>query len=78
MISIQFENAFMNKVHPDANGTDWLIDSGVLHLCNVTSETPLFWYDDIEGKPHPEPLLPIDEIMKVEFNGSQFEFGGFL
>jgi hypothetical protein len=78
IISIEFENAFMSKDHPEANATDWLIDSGVLHLCNVTSEVPLFWYDNIEGKPHPEPQLPIDEIMNLEFNGKQFEFGGFL
>ena len=78
MISIEFENAFMSKDHPEANGTDWQIERGVLHLCNVTSEVPLFWYDNIEGKPHPEPQLPIDEIMKLEFDGKQFEFGGFL
>jgi len=78
VISIDFEGAFMSNEHPEANGVDWFIDKGILHLSNVTSELPLFWYDDIEGRPHPEPELPIDEIMNLDFDGSKFEFGGFF
>ena len=41
-ILIEFEDAFMNKYHPRSNDEDWFIDLGLLHLCNVTSESPLF------------------------------------
>jgi len=78
VISIDFKGVFMSKEHPESDGVNWFIDKGVLQLCNVTSELPLFWYDDIEGKPHPEPELPIDEIMNVGFDGNVFEFRGFL
>lgn len=77
-ISIEFEGAFMSKEHPESGGSDWAIDNGVLHLCNVSKEVPLFWYDNIEGKPHPNPVLPLDEITTLEFNSSLFDFGGFL
>ncbi|MFC3195949.1 hypothetical protein ACFODZ_16965 [Marinicella sediminis] len=77
-ISIEFEGAFLSKEHPDSKGEDWVIESGVLHLLNVTDELPLFWYDDKEGKPHPSPDFPIDEVMNLDFNGDTFEFGGFL
>ena len=77
-ISIEFEDAFMNKDHSRSNDEDWFVDSGLLHICNVTSESPLFQYDNVEGKQHPELELPIEEIMNLEFNGNVFEFGGFL
>ncbi|WP_353669145.1 hypothetical protein [Marinomonas sp. THO17] len=68
----------MSKEHSDSGGNDWIIDQGVLYLGNVSKEVPLFWYDNIEGKPHPSPELPLDEITNLEFNGELFEFGGFL
>jgi len=77
-ISIKFEGAFMSKNHSASGGEDWVIDQGVLHLCNVSKEVPLFWYDHIEGKPHPKPELPLDEITTLVFNGELFDFGGFL
>jgi len=77
-ISIEFESAFMSKKHSESDGNDWIIDHGVLHLCEVTKEVPLFWYDNNEGKPHPEPELPLDEITTLEFDGNVFHFGGFL
>lgn len=77
-ISIEFKGAFMSKEHSQSGDNDWIIDQGVLHLCNVSKEVPLFWYDNIEGKPHPTPELPLDEITNLEFNGELFEFGGFL
>lgn len=77
-ISIEFEGAFMSKEHPESCGSDWTIELGVLHLCNVSQEMPLFWDDNIEGKPHPNPELPLDEITNLEFNGSLFDFDGFL
>lgn len=77
-ISIEFEGAFMSKEHSESGGNDWVIDQGVLHLGNVSKEVPLFWYDNIEGKPHPSPELPLDEITNLEFNGVLFDFGGFL
>lgn len=78
IISIKFEGAFMSKDHSASGGIDWVIDQGILHLCNVSKELPLFWYDNVEGKPHPKPEFPIDEIMNLDFNGQVFEFGGFL
>ena len=77
-ISIEFEGAFLSKEHPSAGGKDWIIEKGILHLRNVSKEVPLFWYDNIEGKPHPEPELPLDEITNLDFNGVLFEFRGFL
>jgi hypothetical protein len=77
-ISIVFENAFMSKGHSESEDKDWNIDSGVLHLSNVSKELALFWYDNIEGKPHPEPELPLDVIMNLDFDGKIFKFGGFL
>ena len=77
-ISIEFEDAFMSKEHSESGGKDWIIDQGVLHLGNVSKEVPLFWYDNIKGKSHPSPELPLDEITNLEFNGVLFEFGGFL
>ena len=78
VISIEIEGAFMSKEHPKAEGIDWFIDKANLQLCNVTSEWLLFWHDDIEGKTHPQPELPLDEIMNLNFDGSTFEFGGML
>ena len=77
-ISIEFEGAFMSKDHSESGGNDWIIDQGVLHLSNVSKEVPLIWYDNIDGKPHPSPEFPLDEITNLEFNGELFEFGGFL
>ncbi|WP_461535282.1 hypothetical protein [Spongorhabdus nitratireducens] len=77
-ISCEFESAFMSKDHPESGGNDWVIDQGVLQLCNVSKEVALFWYDSIEGKSHPRPELPLDEISSLEFNGAVFDFGGFL
>ena len=77
-ISIEFEGAFLSKEHPYSNGEDWVIECGVLHLLNVSSELSLFWYDDNAGKSHPTPDFPIDEVMKLDFDGKTFEFGGFL
>ncbi|MEL4246938.1 hypothetical protein [Shewanella xiamenensis] len=68
----------MRKEHPESGGNDWIIDQGVLHLVNVSKEVPLFWYDETEGKVHPSPEQPLDEITNLEFNGELFEFGGFL
>ena len=78
VVSIEFLGAFMDKSHPDSGGVDWVIDKGVLHICNVTKEVSLFWYDNIEGKKHPKPEIPLDEITTLGFDGRLFEFGGFL
>jgi len=77
-IEIEFKGAFLSKDHPNSGGCDWWIDEGILKLLNVTGEESKFWYNDKEGKPHPKPEFPIDEIMNLDIEGEYFKFGGFL
>jgi len=77
-IVIEFKGAFLSSEHPESNGSNWVIEEGVLTLTGVTSEKTLFWYDDKEGKAHPSPDLPLDEIMELKYSDSMFSFAGFL
>ena len=77
-IAIEFKGAFISKDHPDSEGRDWWVNEGKLRLLNVFGEEAKFWYDDKEGKPHPKPEFPLDEITNLDIESGFFKFGGFL
>lgn len=77
-VTIELKGAFISKEHPQSEGSDWLIDEGLLRLLNVSSEEAFFWYDSKESKPHPNPEYPLDEITKIDMENGVFKFSGLL
>lgn len=77
-LTIEFKGAFLSKDHPDSKGRDWWIDEGRLRFLNVSGEEAKFWHDNKEGKAHPKPEFPLDEITNLDIEDGQFKFGGFL
>lgn len=77
-IHISFEGGVVGKKHPDAHNCEWVIERGILKLLGVSNEEAKYWDDTKQGKPHPSPQLPLDEIMSVSFDGEIFTFEGFL
>jgi len=76
-IRIEMENVFLSREHPESKGEDKLLNKCTLHIISVESEKAFYWDDDKSGKEHPEPNLPLDEIMNAKFENGIFHFDGF-
>lgn len=78
LVAIEFKSALLSKEHPQSEGSDWMIEEGVLRLLNVSSEEAFFWYDGKESKPHPNSEYPLDEITRIEMENGVFKLSGLL
>ncbi|MCU8203353.1 hypothetical protein M2G83_20070 [Vibrio vulnificus] len=76
-IVIALSGIFISKEHPSSNGSDLIVQNGVMTLCNVSNEKSLTWLNSIAPVSHETPEYPIDEIMNAKFDGSTFHFAGF-
>lgn len=76
-ILISINGAFISKEHPQAGGKDWFVESGTLKLLGVIFEEAKYWDDTKAAREHPQPEMPLDEIMHASFENGVFHFDGF-
>ncbi|MFW1336281.1 hypothetical protein ACEWBD_20935 [Vibrio parahaemolyticus] len=76
-IIIVLSGIFISKEHPSSNGSDLIVQNGVMTLYNVSNEKSLTWLNSVAPVSHETPECPIDEIMNAKFDGSTFHFDGF-
>ncbi|MCG9633039.1 hypothetical protein [Vibrio sp. Isolate30] len=76
-IIIALSGIFISKEHPSSNGSDLIVQNGVMTLYNVSNEKSLTWLNNGAPVSHETPEYPIDEIMNANFDGSTFHFNGF-
>jgi hypothetical protein len=74
---LNISGAFLSSNHPQSNGKDWSIEKAELHFEHVSEEVAKFWDDTKAPKPHPEPELPLDEIMEAKYEDGYYVFSGF-
>jgi hypothetical protein len=76
-IIVKLCGVFVSREHPWAQGKDWTFDVATLKLLGVSGEEAKFWDDTKAPKVHPEPDMPLDEIMHAKFENGIFHFDGF-
>ncbi|NRF16394.1 hypothetical protein [Vibrio coralliilyticus] len=76
-IIIVLSGIFISKEHPSLNGSDLIVQNGVMTIYNVSNEKSLTWLNNVAPVSHETPEYPIDEIMNAKFDGSTFHFEGF-
>ncbi|ROQ19480.1 hypothetical protein EDC38_0062 [Marinimicrobium koreense] len=76
-ILISIEGAFISSDHPQAGEKDWVVESGTLKLLGVISEEAKYWDDTKAAREHPQPEMPLDEIMHASLENDVFHFDGF-
>ncbi len=76
-IIIVLSGIFISKEHPSSNGSDLIVQNGVMTLYNVSNEKSLIWLNSVAPVSHETPECPIDEIMNAKFDGGTFHFDGF-
>ena len=75
--TIKIFGVFISKEHPQAQGKDWAEKSCILKFHGVENEEAKYWDDTKTAKPHPEPEMPLDEIMNASLKDGVFHFDGF-
>ena len=74
---LTISGAFLSSKHPQSEGKDWSIEKAELCFEHVSEEIAKFWDDTKTPKPHPEPKLPLDEIMEARFENNYYMLSGF-
>lgn len=76
-IVLELKGGFISREHQNSKGHDWNVEEARLEIRGVTEEKAIFWDDDKIAKDHPDPDLPLDEIMNANFKEGVFLFDGF-
>ena len=76
-IEITFEFVVVAPEHPQGNGSLIEIRNAKLKLLGVSSEKALIWHDDKEPLNHPNPNIPVNEVMHGTLKEEGFHFDGF-
>lgn len=76
-ITMDLIGVYIGRDHPQSERKDWFAESCTLVLFGVKWEEAKYWDDDKAPKPHPEPDVPLDEIMNAKHENGVFHFDGF-
>lgn len=76
-IEVFFDFIIVVPEHPDAKGKMVELRNAKVTFLKIKSERALIWYDDKSQRDHPNPDVPVDEIMNSTQKGEYFHFDGF-
>ena len=76
-VEVRFDFVIIASEHPEADGRVIEIKGAKVIFTQVTSEKAVIWHDDKSPIEHPNPDIPILEVMHGTQHDDCFHFDGF-
>ncbi len=76
-IEVLFDFVIVAPEHPDAHGDVIELRNAMVTFSRVKAEHALIWHDDKSPIEHPNPEVPVNEVMHGTQKEDCFHFDGF-